>query len=120
MPRKPPTRKNKIIVDIKNLNKIIENDDYPMFFQSDIISAMQKMKYISIINCSNFFHEWPVKRFDRCKLIVVNHRDNKQWNVAVMGFKNNFAYMQKQIDGLLKPFKFVKIYVDDMVIFNQI
>ena len=37
-----------------------------------------------------------------------------------MGFKNNPAYMQKQIDGLLKPFKFVKTNVDDVVTFNQI
>ena len=51
-------------------------------------------------------------QFDRHKLIIINYRGNEQWNVAVMGFKNSFAYMQKQIDGLLKPFKFVKIYVD--------
>ena len=37
-----------------------------------------------------------------------------------MGFKNNPAYMQKQIDGLLKPFDFPKMYVDDVVIFNWI
>ena len=37
-----------------------------------------------------------------------------------MGFKNNFAYVQKRIDGLLKPFKYAKTYVHDIVIFNQI
>ena len=38
-----------------------------------------------------------------------------------MGFKNSPAYVQKQIDGLLKPFKtFAKIYIDDVIIFIQI
>ena len=37
-----------------------------------------------------------------------------------MGFKNNPAYVQKQIDNLLRPFKtFAKTYVDNVVIFNQ-
>ena len=53
-------------------------------------------------------------------MTVVSHRGNEQWNVAVMGFKNNFAYIQRQIDGLLRLFKtFVKVYMGDVVIFNQ-
>ena len=91
-----------------------------MFFRSNIISAMQKIEYILIINYANSFHQWPVKRFDRYKLTVVNHRGNEQWNIAVIGFKNKPVYMQKQIDGLLKPFKSVKTCVDDVVIFSQI
>ena len=51
---------------------------------------------------------------------MVNHRGNEQWNVAVIGFGNNPVYVQKLIDGLLKLLKFVKAYVDDVVIFNQI
>ena len=57
--------------------------------------------------------------FDRYRLTVVNHRGNEQWNVAVMGFKDNPAYVQRQIDGLLKPLKFARAYVDDVVIFSQ-
>ena len=57
---------------------------------------------------------------DRDKLIIVSHWGNEQWKVVVINFKNNFAYVQKQIDGLLKPFKtFAKIHIDDVFIFNQ-
>ena len=35
-----------------------------------------------------------------------------------MRYKNNFAYVQRQIDRLLRKYKrFVKIYVNDIVIF---
>ena len=113
-------RKRKIVVDIRGLNKITESDVYFMLLQSDIISAVQNASYITVINCAAFFHQWPVKLFDQNKLTVVSYRGNEQWNVAVMGFKNNLAYVQKQIDGLLRPFKtFARIYIDDVVIFNQ-
>ena len=95
LPGKPPMRKRRVVVDIRKLNKIAESDAYPMPFQSNIISAVQGSKYITVIDCAGFFHQWPVKREDRHKLTVVNHKGNEQWNVAVMGFKNNPAYVQK-------------------------
>ena len=120
LPGKTPERKRKIVVNIRGLNKITESDVYLMPLQSDIISAVQNASYITVIDCAAFFHQWPVKFSDRDKLTVVSHRGNEQWNVAVIGFKNNPAYVQKQIDDLLRPFKtFAKVYVDDVVIFNQ-
>ena len=54
---KTSQRKNRVIVDIRNLNKIIEFDVYFMPLQSNIISCVQKCKYISIMNCVSFFHQ---------------------------------------------------------------
>ena len=91
-----------------------------MPLQSDIISAVQRINYIIIVKCAAFFHQWPIQPDDLDKSTIVSHRGNEQWNVAVMGFKNNLAYVQIQIGGLLKPFKtFVKTYIDDVVIFNK-
>ena len=91
-----------------------------MFFQVDIIAAVQSFQYITVVDCARFFHQWFVKRSDRHKLTVANHKSNERWNVVIMGFKNSPAYVQRQIDGLLKFFRmFAKIYVDDVVIFNQ-
>ena len=36
-----------------------------------------------------------------------------------MGFRNSSAYVQRQIDALLREFRdFARIYVDDIVIFS--
>lgn len=83
-------RKSKVVVDIRGLNKITENDVFPIFFQTDIISAIQGAKYFLMVDCAGFPHQWPVKFFDRHKLTVLNHRGNEQWNVA---------YIQRQING---------------------
>ena len=37
-----------------------------------------------------------------------------------MRYKNSFAYVQRQIDRLLRSYKFVKIYIDDIVIYFEI
>ena len=74
-PGKPPTPPEKKRVDIKYLNKIIETDVYFIFFQFNIIAAVF------------------VKCFDQYKLTVINHKNNEQWNVTIMGFKNKPAYV---------------------------
>ena len=57
---------------------------------------------------------------DRHKLIVVFHKEQKQFNVTIMKFKNFFLYVQRKINNILRVFKdFVRVYVDDIVIFNN-
>jgi putative transposase len=51
------------------------------------------------------------------KLIVVSHRDQKTFQVAVMRYKNSFAYVQRQVDRLFRDLIFVKIFIDDIIIF---
>ena len=51
-------------------------------------------------------------------MTVVIHKNQKSFNVVVIKYKNNFVYVQQQIDCLLRKYKrFVKTYVNDIVIF---
>ena len=62
-----------------------------------------------------------MKLIDRHKFIVMSHREQKQFNVVVMKFKNSSTYVQRKIDVILRVYReFVKIYVNDIVIFNRI
>lgn len=119
-PDKPPERKGRVVVDIRGLNKISMFDAYPMTQQSDLLSAVIGCPYISVMDAASFFHQWLVRLADRHKLTVVSHRGSEQWNVAVMGYRNSTAYVQRQIDGLLRKYKhFARAYVDDVVVFSQ-
>lgn len=52
---------------------------------------------------------------------MVTHQGQKNFNVAVMEYKNSFAYIQRQIDRLLWPYKnFACKYINDIVIFSRI
>ena len=55
---------------------------------------------------------------NRHKFIVINYRNQKNFNVAIMNFKNSSIYVQKQIDKLLRLYrKYIKTYVDDIIMF---
>ena len=74
--------------------------------------------YISVIDCFAFFYQWRVHLSNRHKLTVVSHRDQESFNVAVMRFKNSSAYVQRQIDRLLRQHRsYARAYVNDIVVF---
>ena len=52
---------------------------------------------------------------------MIIYRDQKQFNVTIMKFKNFSVYVQKRIDLMLKKFReFVKIYIDNIIIFFKV
>ena len=116
---KSSKRKNKIIINIRELNKIFMFDAYFMILQNDMIIFVMNSFYISFMNVVFFFHQWLMKLTDRHKLIVVTHRNSEQWNVTIMKYRNSSVYVQRQIDIILRKYRhFVKFYVNDIVIFS--
>ena len=112
--------KERVVVDIRGLNAITQPDAYPIPIQADIISAVQNCDYITVVDYTSFFYQWRVHPDHRPRLTVVTHRGQENFNVAVMGYKNSIAYVQRQIDRLLWPYKnFARAYVDDIVIFSR-
>ena len=113
-------RKGRVVVDIRELNRLTLPDAYPLPLQSDIISAVRGCKHITVVDCASFFYQWRVHPDDRHKLTVVSHRGQESFGVAVMGYKNSPAYVQRQIDRILRPHRrYAKAYIDDVVIFSK-
>ena len=109
------------MMNIRELNKIIELNIYSMSLQIDITTFVIDCFYVSIFDAINFFYQWLMRITNRYKFIVISHRDQKQFNVIVMSFKNSSFYVQRKIDNLLRVVRrFAKVYVDDIIIFNKI
>ena len=88
-------RKKRVVINIRGFNKITVTNFYPMPLQSDIIFIITGCQYISVFDVTGFFHQWLIRVIDRHEFIVVSHRNQKQFNVAIMGFKNSPPYIQK-------------------------
>ncbi len=85
--------------------------------QADIISAVKGCIYITVVNCASFFYQWRTHLEDRYRTTVVTHRGQETFNVAVIGYKNSPAYIQRQIDRLLRPHRqYARAYIDNVVI----
>lgn len=114
------TKKGRVVVDVRGLNAISLPDVYALPLQSEVIMDVRDCRYITVVDCSSFFYQWRVHRSDRHKLTVVTHRGQESFNVAVMGYKNSPAYVQRQIDRVLRAYrKFARAYIDDIVIFSR-
>ena len=114
-------RKNRVIVNIKERNKITQTDSYSMSLQTNITSAVTECDFISVFDAAVFFYQWNVRVENKHKLIVVFHREQKQFNVVVMSFKESSTYVQKQIDVILRNYKnYNKTFIDDIVIYSKI
>ena len=113
-------RKKRVMIDIRSLNKIAETNSYSMSLQIDIISTISDCTHIIVIDAVEMFYQWSVKKKNRHKFIVMSHREQKQFNVAIMRYKNSSSYVQRQIDTILKFHKnYVRDYIDDIVIFSK-
>lgn len=73
-PEQESIRKERIVVNIRGLNKITEVDNYFMSLQVDITSAIAGCNYISVFDAAAFFYQWNVRVEDRSKLTVISHR----------------------------------------------
>ena len=114
-------KKSRSIVNIRDFNAIIQSNVYFLFLQFNIIFVVIDCQYIIVLNCSIFFYQWKVHSKNRHKLTVITHRDQKNFNVIVMNYKNSSTYVQRQIDRLFRFYRvFAKIYVNDIVIHSCI
>ena len=113
-------KKGRVVVDIRSLNKITLPDTYPVPSRSDILSAVSGTSHITTVNCCSFFYHWLVKPEHRHRLTVSSHRGQETFKVAVMGYRNSPAYVQRMIDQILCPFQtFSRAYMDNIVIFSN-
>ena len=106
------------MINIRNSNEIIQIDAYFMSTQTKITSIVIDCIHIFIVNAQGYFYQWTVKKKDRYKQTIIIHKRQEKFNVTMMNFKNSSIYVQKQTNFMLKNFRqFVKIYIDDIIIF---
>lgn len=81
---------------------------------------MFECRFISVMDIISFFYQWNMKKKDQYKLMMILYREQEEFQVMVMNYKNSLSYIQKQIDNLLKSFRqFARAYVDDIVVFSK-
>ena len=110
--------KGRPVVDIRRLNEMLVRDAYAVPLQQDVIEMLAGCPFISVMDATSFFYQWRVHPAYRHMQTVVTHRGQETFNVPIMGNMNSIAYVQRQIDGLLRKLSSktkVKAYVDDIV-----
>ena len=116
--KKIAKRKKIIIINIRKLNKIIVSNNHSISFQKNIVIVIQKCIFINVIDCSEQFHLFLIKKNHRQRFIVVFHKEFEHFNVAIMRFKNSILYVQRKMNEFLRLYRhFAKCYINSIMIF---
>jgi hypothetical protein len=113
---KNEVRKERVIINIRELNNLLVSDVYSISSQSEIIDDLLECKYLSILDANVFFYQWRVHSNDAYKQTMMTHREQKIFLILIMRNRNFVTYVQRQMNILLNNLrKFVKIYIDDII-----
>lgn len=113
-------KKGRVVVDLRGLNKRVELDVYPLPLQEEIIAMVAGCAYITIVDAISFFYQWRIREDHQNRVAVVSHRGQEIFKVAIMGYCNSVAYVQRIIDLILREYReFCRVYVDDVLIASK-
>lgn len=109
-------RKGRAVVDIRKLNEMVLPDSYPLPLQSEIIANIQGCTNLAVLDAASFFYQWRLHPDHRFMFTVVTHRGQETFQVPIMGYINSVAYVQREIDNILREIRaWARAYVDDIV-----
>ena len=87
-------KKEQVVINFRDLNKIMKSDIYSILLQTNIIQAIAKCSYISVLDAVSFFYQWWVYSSHCQHLLTVLHHKQKIFKVTVMSFINSVLYVQ--------------------------
>ena len=109
-------RKNQVVVEIRDLNKLFKLNVYSLSLQNDIISKLRKCSHIFVLNVISFFYQWKFHFDDVYKQTIIINKNQEIFLILVISNKNFVLYVQRQRNNILNNFRhFVKTYIDDIV-----
>ena len=110
------TKKRRAVVDIRRLNKLVVPDAYPVPLQSDIIASVRGRTHLAILDAASFFYQWHLHP-DFCYMFtIITHRGQESFQVPIMGYINSMAYVQREINNILRGVRdWARAYVDDII-----
>ncbi|KAI5168284.1 hypothetical protein NEIRO03_2560 [Nematocida sp. AWRm78] len=109
-------------LDLKRLNELVAQDNYPLPDTQEIFNSMYGKKVFSVLDISNGFFRVPLRKEDRVKTTCKVGNRSFRMKALPMGFKNSPAIFQRIMDTMLKAeleTGNLKVYIDDILIATE-
>lgn len=107
---------DRMCVDFRALNKIIEKERYPLPLIEDQLDRLGYSKYYISIDMKSGFHQIPVSE-DSIKYTAFVTPDNHYEFIKMpFGICNGPSVFQKAICKAVQHLKFLLVYIDDLLI----
>jgi hypothetical protein len=110
-------KKWRIVVDFRKLNDVTVGDSFPIPVISEILDALGKSKYFSMIDCASGFLQVPVKPEDQPKTAFSTREGHFEYRRMHFGLKGAPATFQRLMTAVLSRIQGIKclVYLDNVV-----
>ncbi|RYC55608.1 hypothetical protein CHU98_g10598 [Xylaria longipes] len=112
--------KGRVVVDLRQLNKVAVPDSYPLPLQSEVIGSLRGKQYVTCVDATGFFHQFKVHPDYKDRFTIISPRGMERSNVALMGYCNSPGYVQRYMDKLFRSHsQYCRCFIDDIIIFSD-
>lgn len=107
---------DRMCIDYRALNKLIERDRYPLPLIEDQIDKLGKAKYFISIDMKNGFYQIPVSEESTRYTAFVTPDGHYEFLKMPFGICNGPSVFQRAISKAIQHLKFLLVYMDDILI----
>jgi hypothetical protein len=109
----------RVCIDPRPINLLLPSFNYPLPLIKDILEALKDAVIFSRIDLAQGFCQFQVNVEDQEKTTFTWNGQQYCFVGAPFGFKHIPAQFQQVLSNYLKQFSFVKLYIDDIIIFSR-
>jgi hypothetical protein len=107
---------DRMCVDYRALNKLIERDRYPLPLIEDQIDKLGRAKYYISIDMKNGFYQIPVSKESTKYTAFITPDGHYEFLRMPFGICNGPTVFQRAISKAVQHLKFLLVYMDDILI----
>lgn len=118
--RKKEKNTYRLVVSYKELNDIIQPDQYPLPRTIDLFRSLEGSKYFTTLDLNSGFFQIPVREQDQYMLAFTTVHGLMTFTRLPQGFKNSSAIFQRELNKAFSEhlYKSVIIFIDDLASFG--
>ena len=114
-----PGREPRFTIDYRPINAKTKADSFPLPRMDELLYGFAGSEWFSTVDAKSGF--WQVRMAEDSKVFTAFRTRSGVyiWNVMPMGLKNAPATFQRFMDQCFSDMKFVKVYIDDVIIHSK-
>ena len=111
--------KIRLCVDLREVNKNIIPDKFPLPTIDDLLSELHGAKYFAKLDLAAAYHQLPLHKDSRDLTAFITHEGLFRYTRVCFGISSAPSAFQKMMGLLLGGMKGVQCYLDDLVIYGH-